>query len=161
MLSRQNEMHVWLPCWLQRAEKEKFTFHSASVGRAMFVTSKGFIGLAPWNAQQKSVPFGGWTSIPFILFKATGQENNRLVGEAYVYGTIGGESFSGGEWDTQGWGILILCKKISLFGFELFPWTALSTPREIESMGMQPLRSAQLSLVAYSITCLYGLWKGI
>ncbi len=61
--------------------------YSASVGRAMFVTSKGFIGLAPWNAQQGdvvSVLFG--TCTPFILRKTTGEEKYALVGEAYVYG---------------------------------------------------------------------------
>ncbi|KAE9363825.1 hypothetical protein N431DRAFT_564401 [Stipitochalara longipes BDJ] len=29
--------------------------HSASIGRAMFVTSKGFIGLGPWNAREGDV----------------------------------------------------------------------------------------------------------
>lgn len=71
--------------------------YSASVGRAMFVTSKGFIGMAPWNAQQGdvvSVLFGGCTT--FILRKTTGEEKYALVGEAYVYGIIGGELFDGG-----------------------------------------------------------------
>lgn len=70
--------------------------HSASVGRAMFVTSKGYIGLAPWNAQGGdvvSVLFGGIT--PFLLRKTAGKELYTLVGEAYVYGIMGGESFSG------------------------------------------------------------------
>ena len=70
--------------------------HSASVGRAMFVTSKGFIGLAPWNAQQGdviSVLLGGCT--PFILRQIPGTEQYSLVGEAYVYGIMGGELFSG------------------------------------------------------------------
>lgn len=71
--------------------------YSASVGRAMFVTSKGFIGLAPWNAQQGdivSVLFGGCT--PFILRKVPGRDQYSLVGEAYVYGIMGGELFTGG-----------------------------------------------------------------
>lgn len=71
--------------------------YSASVGRAMFVTSKGFISLAPWNAQQGDVVnvlFGGWT--PFILRKTTGEEKYALVGEAYVFGIMGGELFGGG-----------------------------------------------------------------
>jgi hypothetical protein len=70
--------------------------HSASIGRAMFVTSKGFIGLGPWNAQEGdvvSVLFGGCT--PFILRKTAGKELYILVGEAYVYGIMGGELFSG------------------------------------------------------------------
>ena len=71
--------------------------YSASVGRAMFVTSKGFIGMAPWNAQQEdvvSVLFGGCTT--FILRKRTGEEKYSLVGEAYVCGIMGGELFGGG-----------------------------------------------------------------
>ena len=70
--------------------------HSASIGRAMFVTSKGFIGLAPWNAQQGdviSVLLGGCT--PFILRQTPRTEQYSLVGEVYVYGIMGGELFSG------------------------------------------------------------------
>ena len=70
--------------------------HNASIGRAMFVTSNGFIGLGPWNAQEGdmvSVLFGGCT--PFILRKTAGKELYTLVGEAYVYGIMGGELFSG------------------------------------------------------------------
>lgn len=70
--------------------------YSASVGRAMFVTSKGFIGLTPWNAQQGdvvSVLFGGCT--PFILRKVPRRDQYSLVGEAYVYRIMGGELFTG------------------------------------------------------------------
>jgi hypothetical protein len=70
--------------------------HNASVGRAMFVTEKGFIGLAPWNAKEGdvvSVLFGGNT--PFLLRKTFSEETYTLVGEAYVYGIMGGELFSG------------------------------------------------------------------
>jgi hypothetical protein len=70
--------------------------YKASVGRAMFVSSKGFIGLAPWNAEQGdviSVLFGGCT--PYILRKVPGKEQYTLVGEAYVYGIMGGELFDG------------------------------------------------------------------
>lgn len=40
-----------------------------------------------------SVLFGGCT--PFVLRKATGNEIYTLVGEAYVYGIVDGELFSG------------------------------------------------------------------
>lgn len=75
-------------------ERLRKRIYSASVGRAMFVTSKGFIGLAPWNPQQGdvvSVLFGGCT--PFILRKTIGEEKYILVGEAYVYGIMGSELF--------------------------------------------------------------------
>ena len=55
--------------------------YKASVGRAMFVSSKGFIGLAPWNAKEGdiiSVIFGGCT--PYILRKVLGKEPYTLVG---------------------------------------------------------------------------------
>ena len=62
----------------------------------MFVTSRGYIDLAPWNAREGdivSVLFGGCT--PFILREiAPGKEVYNLVGEAYVYGIMGGELFS-------------------------------------------------------------------
>ncbi|KAH7403556.1 heterokaryon incompatibility protein-domain-containing protein [Cadophora sp. MPI-SDFR-AT-0126] len=70
--------------------------HSASIGRAMFVTSKGFIGLAPWNAKEGdivSVLFGGCT--PFVLRQIAGKELYTPVGEAYVHEIMGGELFSG------------------------------------------------------------------
>lgn len=50
-------------------------------------------------------PLGVEQEYPSFCLRQLGQENYSLVGEAYVYGTIGGESFSGGEWDTQGLGI--------------------------------------------------------
>ena len=68
----------------------------ASIGRAMFVTSKGFIGLAPLNAKQGdivSVLLGGCT--PFLLRKIAGTDLYNLDGEDYVYGMMGGELLSG------------------------------------------------------------------
>tara|TARA_R110002060_G_scaffold13940_3_gene19670 strand:- start:215 stop:442 length:228 start_codon:yes stop_codon:yes gene_type:complete len=62
----------------------------------MFVTLKGFIGLAPWNAKQGdivSVLLGGCTT--FLLRKIAGTDLYNLVGEAYVYGITGGELLSG------------------------------------------------------------------
>ncbi|KAI0179053.1 HET-domain-containing protein [Hypoxylon sp. FL1284] len=62
--------------------------------RAMFVTSKGYIGLAPWNGQvgdKICLLSGGKT--PFLL---RGPENGNysLVGECYVYGIMGGEAWT-------------------------------------------------------------------
>jgi Heterokaryon incompatibility protein (HET) len=67
----------------------------ASANRALFVSSKGFVGLAPWNAEAGDkicVLLGGCT--PFLLRK-TGQNDEQytLVGEAYVHGIMGGEVF--------------------------------------------------------------------
>ena len=82
--------------WTERYKELRKRIHSASIGRVMAVTSKGYIGLVPWNAQEGdvvSVLFGGCT--PFILRNAAGAEVYTLVGEAYVYGIMGGELFSG------------------------------------------------------------------
>lgn len=64
----------------------------------MFVTERGYIGLALRNAQPGdtvSVLLGGVT--PFILRQAESAacEQFSLVGEAYAYGIMGGELFDG------------------------------------------------------------------
>lgn len=60
------------------------------------MTSKGFIGLAPWNSKQGDIVsalLGGCT--PFLLRKIAGTDVYNVVGEAYVYGMMGGELLSG------------------------------------------------------------------
>ena len=62
--------------------------------RALFVTSRGYIGLAPWNAKVGDsviVAQGGKT--PFLIRESTTAGTHSLVGEAYVYGIMGGEAF--------------------------------------------------------------------
>ncbi|KAI1770775.1 HET-domain-containing protein [Hypoxylon cercidicola] len=63
--------------------------------RALFVTSKGYIGLAPWNAQAGDkicLLSGGKT--PFLLRESKNDDHN-FVGECYVYGIMGGEAWAG------------------------------------------------------------------
>ncbi|XXH05340.1 hypothetical protein Hte_011766 [Hypoxylon texense] len=63
--------------------------------RALFVTSKGYIGLAPWNAQAGDkicLLSGGKT--PFLL-RESKNDNHSFVGECYVYGIMGGEAWAG------------------------------------------------------------------
>ncbi len=76
----------------RRYREVRSRIYRASKNRAMFITSKGFIGLAPWNAKKGDticVLLGGCT--PFILRPVSG--SYTLVGEAYVYGIMGGELF--------------------------------------------------------------------
>jgi hypothetical protein len=70
--------------------KVRSRIYSASRNRAMFVSSKGYIGLAPWNAKAGDaicVLLGGCT--PFLLRPV--RRSYALLGEAYVYGIMGGE----------------------------------------------------------------------
>jgi hypothetical protein len=76
----------------RRYKEVRSRVYRASANRAMFVTSKGFIGLAPWNAKKGDlicVLLGGCT--PYLLRPVSGLYT--LVGEAYVYGIMGGELF--------------------------------------------------------------------
>lgn len=63
----------------------------------MFVTKKGYLGLAPWNAREGDVVailLGGCT--PFLLRRIRGSRYS-LVGEAYVHGIMAGELFEQGN----------------------------------------------------------------
>ena len=61
-------------------------------GRALFVTSKGFIGLGPKDAQLNDEVYtliGGET--PFVLRRTAISNEFRLIGEAYIHGIMNGE----------------------------------------------------------------------
>jgi hypothetical protein len=79
---------------LQEYKGTRTRIYNASVNRAMFVTTKGYLGLAPWNARKGDlicVLLGG--STPFLLRPVPGRKHFTLVGECYVYGIMGGELF--------------------------------------------------------------------
>ena len=66
--------------------------HLACKHRALFVTKRGYIGLAPWNAAPGDsvvILKGGKT--PFLLRLAPVIGRYTLVGEAFVYGIMAGE----------------------------------------------------------------------
>jgi hypothetical protein len=66
----------------------------ACANRAFFVTSRGYMGLAPSGAACGDAVFvlaGGKT--PFILREQASARGHRLLGEAYVYGIMGGEAW--------------------------------------------------------------------
>jgi hypothetical protein len=67
--------------------------HEVCAHRALYVTKKGFIGLAPWNAKPGdaiSVLKGGKTL--YLLRSNAGAGTFSLVGETYVSGLMGGEA---------------------------------------------------------------------
>ncbi len=69
--------------------------------RRMFVTEKGYIGIAPWNAELGdliTVLKGGKT--PFLL-RLPPASGYQLVGESYVYGIMGGEAIAGKRDDVE------------------------------------------------------------
>lgn len=67
--------------------------HRACSNRALFVTAKGYVGLAPWNARKGDVVtilLGGKT--PYLLRRQSPDASLfTLVGEAYVHGVMEGE----------------------------------------------------------------------
>lgn len=68
---------------------------SVCAHRALGVTNKGYIGLVPWNAGEGDfvcILQGGKT--PFVLrpIVSEGSEVFKVVGEAYIYGIMGGEA---------------------------------------------------------------------
>ncbi|KAL5118209.1 hypothetical protein ACEQ8H_003881 [Pleosporales sp. CAS-2024a] len=82
--------------WRDKYRALRKRIHGASVGRVMFVTEKGYIGLGPWNAKRGDVVgvlLGGCT--PFLLREVAGEQSYTLVGEAYVHGIMSGELFDG------------------------------------------------------------------
>jgi hypothetical protein len=71
--------------------------HRVCAHRALFVTKRGYIGLAPWNARRGdavAVLSGGRT--PYLIRPWGSTSRYELVGESYVYGIMAGEALSGG-----------------------------------------------------------------
>ncbi|WKT52850.1 Heterokaryon incompatibility [Fusarium oxysporum f. sp. vasinfectum] len=69
--------------------------YAACAHRYLLITYRGYMGLAPWNAQigdKVAILHGGET--PFILRNIKGTEDFSLVGEAFVYGLMAGEGMS-------------------------------------------------------------------
>ncbi|KAJ4055975.1 hypothetical protein NW756_002879 [Fusarium oxysporum] len=69
--------------------------YAACAHRSLLITYRGYMGLAPWNAQigdKVAILHGGET--PFILRNIKGTEDLSLVGEAFVYGLMAGEGMS-------------------------------------------------------------------
>ncbi|KAF2105533.1 hypothetical protein BDV96DRAFT_608170 [Lophiotrema nucula] len=76
----------------ERYKAIRSQIYRACANRAMFVTSKGYLGLAPGNAQEGDIVcvlLGGCT--PYLLRPIAGSKQFTFVGEAYVYGIMGGE----------------------------------------------------------------------
>lgn len=70
--------------------------HRVCAHRALFVTSKGYIGLAPWNAKEDDhvVMLNGGRTL-FLLRKVLDTGEYHLVGETFVYGLMAGEVLAG------------------------------------------------------------------
>ncbi|KAI1084550.1 HET-domain-containing protein [Whalleya microplaca] len=63
--------------------------------RAMFVTSRGYIGLAPWNAQPGDrICLLSGAKTPFLLRESKENGHYEFVGECYVHGIMGGEAWA-------------------------------------------------------------------
>lgn len=64
-----------------------------AVGRSIFRTSEGYIGLAPnWIRSGDEVVLLETGRVPFIMRRQTDSEQYKLVGEAYVHGIMGGQA---------------------------------------------------------------------
>jgi hypothetical protein len=67
--------------------------YTSCAHRRLLVTKRGYIGLAPWNAETGDVVavlHGGET--PFLLHPGAEPGVYSLVGECFVYGIMGGEA---------------------------------------------------------------------
>ena len=67
--------------------------HKACANRALLVTAKRYIGLAPWNARKGDIVtilLGGDT--PYLLRPCISEPLYNLVGETYVHGLMEGEA---------------------------------------------------------------------
>ncbi|KAH8681787.1 heterokaryon incompatibility protein-domain-containing protein [Xylariales sp. PMI_506] len=65
--------------------------------RALYVSEKGYMGLAPWNARKGDVVailHGAKT--PFLLRERPRSGRFRLIGETFLYGIMGGEALDMG-----------------------------------------------------------------
>jgi Heterokaryon incompatibility protein (HET) len=99
-LGRKSALAVWTTWKYFRQVQENYKkfrrrIYRVSANRALFITRKGYMGLAPWNAKvgdKICILLGGCT--PFLL-RERGQDDEQytLVGEAYVHGIMGGEVF--------------------------------------------------------------------
>jgi hypothetical protein len=79
----------------KRYKEIRSRVYRACGNRAMFFTSKEYLGLAPWNARKGDIVcvfLGGCT--PFLLRPVYGTGQFMFVGEAYVFGLMGGELFA-------------------------------------------------------------------
>ncbi|KAF2831184.1 HET-domain-containing protein [Ophiobolus disseminans] len=84
---------------LQRYRDFRARLIRACAHRAMFISAKGHIGLAPWNAREGDricILLGGCT--PFLLRPVGGESKQyTLEGESYVHGLMAGEVFNAKE----------------------------------------------------------------
>lgn len=90
-----NDPALWYSTWLAFFE----AFHEAAPGRRLFVTRRGYLGMAPVDAQpgdEVLLVRGAWA--PYVFRKLDlssvdgceeGDEVRMLIGEAYVHGVMG------------------------------------------------------------------------
>ncbi|KAB5540270.1 heterokaryon incompatibility protein-domain-containing protein [Coniochaeta sp. 2T2.1] len=84
--------------------------HRVCAHRALFVTRRGYVGLAPWDGKvgDEVVVLDGGTT-PFLLRRMGVEGRFRLVGEAYVYGIMGGEGIVEGSGEPVAREVLHIC----------------------------------------------------
>ncbi|KAK9800156.1 putative WW domain-containing protein [Seiridium cardinale] len=64
--------------------------------RRLFVTTRGYFGLAPWNAEQgDTIVVLAGSKTPFLVRRKNfGGHSFQMIGESYVYGIMAGEAFN-------------------------------------------------------------------
>jgi heterokaryon incompatibility protein (HET) len=86
---------IWSPIVKKNYGRYLRRIHKVCAHRAVFVSKKGYIGLAPWNAERGdkvAIIEGGYT--PFLLRERPGQDEYELVGESYVSGLMVGQALA-------------------------------------------------------------------
>ena len=69
--------------------------YRSTAHKRLFVTKKGYIGLAAWNTKKEDkvcVLLGGYT--PFLLRQLPDTTRYSLTGEAFIYGIMAGETMT-------------------------------------------------------------------
>lgn len=65
-----------------------------AIGRKIFASTKGYLGLGPQHMQIGDV-IAAWRELPsLVILRPVGPKRYRFVGEAYVHGVMEGELFS-------------------------------------------------------------------
>ena len=91
MQSRADTFHATMEEHFARARVYDESFGLATMGRRIFTTREGYIGLAPSRTMAKDlVCILKGASVPFVLRQAG--ENFTLVGECYCHGIMYGEA---------------------------------------------------------------------
>jgi hypothetical protein len=84
------------PIHLKNQERFAKLMHQTVRGRALFITSNGYIGLGPEDLKQgDAVAIFHGAKTPFVVREAAKDNQWSLIGDCYVHGIMSGEALEG------------------------------------------------------------------